>query len=357
MKPKFRARELWLFAPFLLIGAAALYWGRVEQVSQPGASEMFVSDVRVEAAPGYYQEKGMSHRVTVTVSHRWPRPKWWNQHHGNIAGLDVLHPETPSVFARSPNAGDYLEGGEVLTIMRAGKNKQLPPRYGGNYLGVGFDGTNYVSTNYFDLALIPKEWGAVTLHGLYRVATRHQVALTREVRRAGATVPFAPNRDSQAQMLAIDASPFLPLTTSGPGTKPLVEDNCQFQITLRDLRSPQERAEGTTVSIYDLELQDETGKIYQPYLTPGFTQGGRGYSDEERAQWAPGEQKVAADVSLAPSFVTKGRLRLRGKVLLNYHWPLKFEVELPPRVLKPAPYNRANRFTIPLWREGKPIKP
>ena len=65
MRQRIKARELWLFAPFLLMGALAFYWARVEQVSAPGASKMFVSEFAFDPAPGYWQEKGYSHEVKV----------------------------------------------------------------------------------------------------------------------------------------------------------------------------------------------------------------------------------------------------------------------------------------------------
>ena len=148
MRQRFRARELWLLVPFLLIGAAAFYWGQQEKVEALKPQGMFVSDFRVEPAPGAQQEVGMSHRVTVTVSHSLPKPTWWGGPVTTFATIDALQADKPHPLSAGQTAAQYPALGNAITIVRDGKTKKLPPKYGTDFMDFRFDGTNYVSVNY-----------------------------------------------------------------------------------------------------------------------------------------------------------------------------------------------------------------
>ena len=125
MRQRFRARELWLFAPILLIGAFAFYFARVESVSAPGKSQMFVSNFQFAPASGRWQEKGYSHRVKIEISHPWPRPKWWGKtmpmraELAPLAPVPVLMPRT-GYFER-----DYLRSGGTLALVNSDGTESL----------------------------------------------------------------------------------------------------------------------------------------------------------------------------------------------------------------------------------------
>ena len=200
MRQQFHARELWLFAPFLLIGG---------QVGAPLAREMFVSDVEIEPAPGYYQSLGFSHRVTVKVSHPWPRPAWWDQKYPVGTLIDPLKPKQAIPPDRLFTPAQYKAKGETLTIVRDGKQREVPAKYLGRYYDFRFDGTDYISVNYFGLSSLPAELGAVELHGLYRLGAEHQVGFEREVRKAGETISVMPNKKPGARLVRVYAGDFI----------------------------------------------------------------------------------------------------------------------------------------------------
>ena len=357
MKQRFKARELWLFAPFLLVGAAALYWGRVERASGPNGRGMVISDVKVEAAPGYYQEKGMSHRVTVTVSHSWPRPKWWGAAYQQVSGIDVFHPEKPSPPSRGLTPNQFLEMGEALTIVRAGQTKPLPTRYGGNFVGEAhFDGTDYVSVNYFDLNSIPQQWGAVTLHGLYRIGGAHQVALKRPIREAGETLTVAPDKNMGGRLFKIDATPFYTTTYAFAPAK--TTQTCSLWFNLDGLvASPNSDGKVARLKVYDVKVRDETGKLLTPNVASGLKQNWSGSINEAGKSPDATQANTVTSLEFSPTLVTKGRLTASGKVSINNRWPIPFEVKLPPRVVQSTGLTGPDRFSFPLWRDGKPAKP
>lgn len=324
MKPNFKARELWLLLPFLLVGAVAFYWQRVERVSAPGVRGTYVSSVKVEPAPGYYQEKGLSHQTTVTISHPWPRPKWWGGPYHSISGIDALQTEKTYPISRD------LARGEAITIVRKGKTKQLPIQYGGNYMNFRFDGADYVSVNYLGLNAIPREWGAVTFHGLYRIVGQPQLILKREVRKAGEILPVAIDKNPGARLVKVTASPF----TTGPcepgSGAGCLRDEVNLTVQIRRTQPSALPPEKQSIRT-DVEIEDEAGVIYPPWTTPGFNlEFGEAAPQQSAGQEFPLEERIIG-INLEQSLRTQGKLKVRGKVSVDNRWPIPFEVKLPPR--------------------------
>ena len=331
MRQRFKARELWLFAPFLLIIAGALYWARVEQVSGPNGSLMHVSEVKVEAAPGYWQEKGMSHRVTVTISHPWPRPKWWGQHfyYRQIEG--VLHPETARLSALVRDPIQAVATGESFTVVRDGKTVQLPTEYIGEYPDFEFDGTNYVSANYLNLSALPQSWGAVDIYGLYRIAGEPQLSLKRQIWESGGTLKVTPDKNPHAQLIKTTIEPFYILKSGNT-----LYDSCSINFFVRHFDVPV--GQSADFRIYDVELHDKNGKIYRDVgssifgvtqFVPVVAEGTKLREDEDAK---------GLSISINRFFALTDDLKIKGKISADDHWPLSFEVKLPPRpaVMPPA---------------------
>lgn len=356
MRQRFKAREFWLFAPFLLIIAGALYWQRIEQVSKPGAHGMYVSDFKVEPAPGYWQEQGYSHQVITTISHPWPRPKWWGQQFGMQLSLFPLHPEKFQSTIKGSKRDQYVEAGAVLTVKQNGKVAPYPKNQSSISYNVRFDGSGYVFEHRIKGSEIPTDLGAVTFRGLYRIADNGLLPIAREIRKAGETLPMKPNKNSGARLTAINATPFFVSQSSRSGGKVVKEDNCWVQFHLRDMKLPTTQTKSSAIAVYGIEIQDETGKIIRPYSTKGLTQGTMSGHFTATTPLPADEKLTGIDLDFDPQLKTKGRLILRGKVSFNWNWPINFEVTLPPRDQAQNSLSRTNAYSIPLWRDGKPVE-
>ena len=364
MKQRFRARELWLFAPFLLIGAAALFYWRWERVTPALERGMHVSDVTIDAAPGRYQKFGLSHRATVTISHPWPRPKWWGQH-SNYSGFITATGYTKLKPAqRKALAPNVLSSGEAITYIKDGKARALEPKFGGNTNDFRFDGTNYVSVDYFDLNDVPPSLGALTLHGAYAIAGQPVLAFQREIRKAGASLAIPLDKDAGAQLVSVDASRFFASTSKRLPGKPRPRQTCALRLVVRDGAGGASGGQKANLIITDVEVRDASGAKFRPDFTAGL-EGNQGARDDaEMRAYQALDNSLKSDelqsfysVDVAPSLQLKGRLTLRGQISMNDRWPLPFQVTLPPRPNKPAPPGGMVQFAVPLWRDGGPVKP
>lgn len=321
---------MWLLLPILLIGAVALYFGRVEEVSKSQAPGIFVSDFQVEPAPGFYQAKGLSHRVTVTLDYGGPKPKWWGVGPNNIIGIDALHPENKMRIPGGQTPTQLLMIGEAITVKRAGKTKRLPGKYGGNTVDFRFDGAHYISVNYLGLGAIPKEWGAVTLHGLYRIKGQPQLLLKRQVRAAGQSLALAPNKNPGARVAKVTTSPFRSVMARSLTGANVRQDETRVEVQIIRTRPSALPANEQRVTC-EVEMTDEKGVVYQPYSTPGFMMSWSSTMNQGSSGVSPVIQGQSLGLGLEPSLHTTGRLKLHGKVSVDEGWPLPFEVDLPPR--------------------------
>ena len=323
MKQRFRARELWLFAPFLLILAGAFYWARVEKVSKPGASGMFVSEFKVEAAPGYWQERGFSHQIVTTVSHPWPRPKWWGQHYGKdahyVGPVDALAPEKSSGVKNGVMPAHILAEGIALTVERNGKAVPVTRETIDDSLHFRFDGKHYIFTNYVKLSSITPSQGAVTMRGACYIEGQPHFAFRDEIRKAGEILPMVPDKNPRAQLLEISAR---------------LSEDTRYQVDVLALIRRDEGVGRNQIlcPVYDLEIVDGIGKIYplpDNNIYVGLSAWGGGYYRER-------ENQLARNEFLRYFYLKKdGKgqmwppLKLRGKISVNDAWPIPFEVKLP----------------------------
>ena len=357
MKQRFKVRELWLLVPFLLLGAGAFYWQRLERVSAPDARGMHVSDFELKTAPGYWREKGYSHEAQITISHPWPRPKWWGTTGSVQSQCDPLHPEAPQRLIRGTTPADYMAPGAALTVVRDGKSVRWPDKYAAQSDGIGFRDNQYVVTQRLKLSAIPTQAGEVTFHGLYRIVGQPQISLKRGVRKAGQSLPMPNGKNPGARIVEINATPFVRATGTAPGGKTKKEDICWIQFQIQDLKSPLLPPQEARTVIYDVEVEDENGQIIRPYSTKGFTQGTMSDAKTKGETLAADQRRGGVGLNLDQVLPTTGRLTMRGKVSLDWEWPMSFEVTLPSRRSSQSFISEAGVYPIPLWRDGKPVEP
>ena len=334
MKQRFRAREMWLIVPFLLIIAAALYWGRVEQVSKPGASEMFVSSCEFGSAPGYWQDQGYSHEVKIKVSHPWPRPKWWGEQVNGSYNLFPVNFKKPNFLPIGPVNDRWSQGGGALIVNRNGK--QWPWRSRGFDISFdrGFDGTNYTFRHLIKKSAAFEEPGEITFRGLYRIELGQPFSVTHLVRKQGEILPPPIPHAANVQIRRVKLGSFL--SSTGPNQSNVIvrEDVAQVHVVFRRIPSQPKIADKMLTRIYDVEIVDEEGKVYRSSQRGEFRFQELQFSATEnrlRKQLAPDEDVASINAFLDPYFRPKHKLKLRGKISVDEGWPLRFETALTPK--------------------------
>ena len=317
---------------------------------------MYVSSFKVEPAPGYYRERGLSHRARLTLSHPWPGPKWWGKHFFEQVKVDPLHPERSGVVAPKPKRPELFEAGAVVTATDAPQTAVWPQN--GSVMGSwpSFDGADCVLDYFIGAEQMPAPPQALTFRGLYRLAGSEPLEVTREIRGPGQRLAISPDRNPRAKLWGIDATPWTPENRNPSSKNPLILDHCEFQFTMIDTRVPPIKDAQVPVVIYDVELQDESGRKWSGDSTSGLTLSWSYYDERAKKSWPAGQQLKIMSLGLAPAFKTQGKMTMRGKVSMDANWPIHFQVTLPPRVVAPLSDVMIGNFSIPLWRDGRPIK-
>ncbi len=372
MKPRIQARELWLLLPFLGIGAFAFYLQRQEGVGASDAQGLRVSDFRVETAPGYWREKGYSHRVSVAVARGWRRPAWWGQCCDNSAHNDALHPQ------RFPDLGGALASetivtGGTLTFGQGARRHEWPAPDASLGAGAGaperhkFSDDQYHFEQFVKLSAVPQNAGAVSFRGLYNLADSSNLTLDRLVRAPGQIVTMNPDRAPGAAIVEASATPFFRVLAPAPGRPKSGQDKCQIGVIVRDMtasaassQTPSSQTPSSQTAraeFSDIELHDAHGTIYPPPAGGMKPAPAGGPSFVYNRAPGAGEQKLSFALWMNRNFVGPDRLWMRGKISLDERWPLVFDFPLPPRsqavVLAPA----SGPYSIALWRDGRPVKP
>lgn len=345
MKPKIKMRELWLFAPFLLIIAGAFYWQRVERVSKPGASGMYVSGFEIEAAPGYYQEQGITHFTTVKVAHFWPRPRWWGNFSNRNFPLDPLHPATLNSVPPDLPREKLDASGAVLTLKSAPHNIVWPKGNRPMNSWPSFVEGEYIYNYSLRADELPAPPQALDFRGVYRLAGSEPLTVTRSLGKSGETLSTKVDKSPGGQLISIDALPFFESTSYPRGKTPIVSDICYVYFLARTSEA-NDKHKAPALQIYDLLVRDEKSKIYRDYAPKGFSLGYGGASTSiEKAQLRPNEVLTFVAVNIERATPTAGELTLSGKVSISQHWPIPFRIKLAPRALS----GRENTG-IPEWR-------
>ena len=356
MRPKFRARELWLFAPFLLIGALAFFWSRREKAVPPNASGLSISRIKVEEAPGYWREKGYSHRVRVTLAHRFPRPDWWGECCKSSARNDALHPQRfPDLHGELASETAVLGG--ALTIGAGAQTREWPAPQTPAPTNYTFADGVYQFDSYVKLSAVPRAAGAVTFHGLVNLADSSNLIFDRQVRAPGQTFTMNSDRSNGLKIERADTTPFFHVIAPFKGQPKSGQDKLQIGVVVRDTMFDADApAAAEAVEFYDIELHDASGTIYPP--PPGGMNpppaGGKSF-DYFRAT-KDDERDLTFDLWLNRNFIGPDLLWMRGKISLDKRWPLVFDFPLPARSHAVAAVAAGDAYSIPLWRNGAPVK-
>ena len=275
MGQRFKARELWLFAPFLLIGALAFYWQRAGNVSAPNAHWTTSSTVKVEAAPGYYQEQGKLHHVMVTLSHPWPRPLWWGKRYSLVTTLDPTDVERGALRPLGQVGGlgeaSAVRNGVLFSTRDAKNVVTMPTKQGVLNATPRFDGDKCTLDYYLNLDNIAAPPQPLTLRGAYIFGGSSPVEVEKLIRKAGEKWNFKVDKNPGADLLSVNAaSRFYQSSRQAVGKPVEYSDFTNVFFLLRPkLAVADEAKQQNFVKVYDLEIQDEKGKKYREYKPSG----------------------------------------------------------------------------------------
>jgi len=320
MKRPLKAREVaFVLLPALALGGFGWYQWRVEQVSDGRA--MFVSSVQLlPETRGSYQATGTTHRLVGTVDHPWPRPRWWGKPYSMSAITDGL---ASNDDLRHVCVGvrpeECLSFGHSLTTTASGR-KEYKVQGTTNWAPSNtFEDGHYIFTHELAVANAPTNQGAITFHGLYRIAGQKPIRVTRTVRKAGEVIPFKPNNKPDGRVLSILAMPF-PKRMGEPTGEQWAD--VIFSITSTPA------GHRVSSSIGHLQLRDAAGKVFNSYDTPGFS---NAWGDATNRKVNDGISKPLVALRLSNSLKTTNPLTLSGTVSIDDGWPIPFSVRLPPR--------------------------
>ncbi len=337
MKPKFKARELWLFAPFLLIGGLAFVWQRAGKVSSPTDYWTTTSTVKVEAAPGYYQEQGKLHRVTVTLSHPWPRPRWWGKSYSLVTGLDPTDVERSALRPLGQVGGlgeaRAVRSGALFSTRDAKNAVTIPPKQGILNATPRFNGDKCTFDYYINLNSIAVPPQPLTLRGAYIFGGSSPVKIEKLIRKAGEKWSFEVDKSPGADLLSVNAaSRFYQSSRHAVGKPVEYTDFTSIFFLLRpELAVTDESNKQNFVRIYDLEIRDEKGRKYREYKPYGVFFSETNFIKPAANQVHSGEILYQLSTEIDNKIPTSGALTLTGKISVAEHWPLLFKIKLPSR--------------------------
>ncbi len=330
MKRPLKAREIaFVLLPALGLGGFAWYQWRVEQVSSPQSNELFVSSVAVTPNSAYSVFEGRSHTLTVSITHPWPRPKWWGRGYESNSVLNPLAPH-PQPSQNNPyplmrrDQFAFLASGGALTYQSNGQRKRIALAQKTHYSGYGQWGNgDCVFTHSLDLEKVPMSYGALTFHGIYFVNGQGPVRITRVVRAAGEHLVFNHSRNTNGSLIFARAAPFEALFY----TKPPVD---QCVVTVRFSHPARADGKPTDLSLSDsyVELLDATRNVVKFDQTK-VTLAWRG--DDDKFPNTPTQSARVMMVEIDRTLALRQPLTLHGKAFINGGWPIPFSVKLPPR--------------------------
>lgn len=330
MKQRFKARELWLFAPFLLFGVAALLYWRWEQVTPTDKRGMYVSKIERTPATAREVSLDMSHYVTVTLSHSWPKPRWWGEKSLKQWILDPLAPEKPPIPYDASTFDTMIAGGATLTAREGGKIK----RFDGNFRPmpgyISIDGSNYVVKHPVSLHKVPPNLGAVEFRGIYQMTGTQVRQISRVVRAAGEKFPPT-DKDPGARVVSIAATPWKKEHVIGMNNVPEIYDSISIVLILKHTKSVAQTAKKNKVSASINGVDDEANSNI------GYTLGLSRPQDEPKISLKPNQSSTVFYLSLDERDKTRGRVIIKGKASADDRWPLSFELKLPSRPAATAP--------------------
>ena len=350
MRQRFRARELWLFLPFLLIGALAIYWARAEKSDPPNAQGIFVSDFKIEPSPGMWRGDGYSHQVTVTLFHRGKRPDWWGNRTAIQSPVGAFQTSDFYFGSAKKDPTHAMAFGSTLFFTRDGKKVAWKPPGQSTTLNGRFFDDHYIFLHQVSLAQAPQHLGEIGFRGLYVIGEQEPFVVERTLRVAGETVPPTPATRAGIKLLDVDATGFYAMTGPNRSGAIATVDTCDMRFTVRDFEAPPANAELPQMSIYDITFTDENGKKLDPMANQGFSQfWTMDLADQTRMN---GQRTGVIGVEMTRQFKRKGRLRCRGKIAIGQSPAIAFDVILPPRQSRAQNAGGLVNFPVSLWHNG-----
>ena len=332
MKPKFKARELWLLAPFVLLGAGALYRQRLEKVAPIHAPGFHLEKFRMERASPYLASQGYSHKLTLTFYDSTPFTLGPGNTITQGGGNDALHPYAPFYYPQTPaQMRNQLTGGQALTVASQPPNQKEHSQMAPDFV---WKDHQCVITQYLRLDSVPRDKGAVTFHSAYWILGRPVFVVKRVVRAANAPAPPPVDHTPGAKIVQVVATPFR-ASPCGPGSKPgCLQDEVEVDVAFRRVRALSPAKDKQRIAIDNIAIIDNQNRIYRPDWMTNFSVAVPFKSptlDALKSQVAPDNSVAGVTPQLYQSFQTKGRLTLRATLSVDGRWPIPFEVALPPR--------------------------
>jgi len=318
MKRPLKAREVALvLLPALALGGFGWYQWRVETSGKRG---MFVSSVQLLLETrGSYQATGMTHRLTVTIDHPWPRPRWWGKAYTRDVTINALSSdEQLNHLILGARKEDCLMSGYALTTT-ASAHKEFSVEGATNWATAGiFSDGHYVFTSELPLAKVSAKEGAVTFHGTYFIWGQKPIRVTRVVRKTGEVIVFKPDRNPNGRIVSTKTNPFSKRGSTGGQATSITS-----WVVERAIGKP----DNATIVMNNIQLRDGSGRVFKIYSTRGceFSVG--------VAQDAPDPnvQQPFVEIGLSPKLKTTNPLTLSGTISIDDGWPIPFSVRLPPR--------------------------
>ena len=323
MKPKFRARELWLFAPFVLIGAAALFYWRWERVNPPDKRGMYVARIERTPATGREESGGISHHVTVTLSHGWPRPLWWGERTDEPYLLDPLQPTKPATLYYGAQSDKSFASGGLATGIRGGKEVVFESQYTASPGVISFDGTNYRVEHSLPLRGAYQGAGEVIFKGLYRFKNSKLVEAQKIVRASGELFPPI-DKNSGLRVVATKFSPWKKEQIIDENNVLVTTDEIFISVVVEPTLPLVSEAEKHELNGTSTNAKDEgaTDFAYTTY---------EGKEPSPKIALKPGQISKTFHLAIDEKDATKGRITIEGELWMDGRWSLPFKVKLPPR--------------------------
>ncbi len=330
MRQRFKARELWLFAPFLLIGVAALFYRRWEQVNPPEKRGMYVSKIERTPATGRDEAMDVSHYVTVTLSHSWPKPRWWGEIDETPLSLDPMNEKRPPTVYYTPKTNIKWAAGGIITALRPDKTVFVDAISTGYPRIVQFDGQNYKIKHPFNLRGVSPKLGKVTFRGLYQFKNGDLVRAQKVVRAAGEKFPPV-DKNPGVKLVSIEATPWKNNPMGAVSNLSKTSDLTAIKIIVEPILPLASKTKKPELNCTITDMNDETTGV------SGYTTYGTGFPEEPKISLKPGQIGKVFNLSIDAQDKTKGRITVKGNVYLGDRWPIPFEIKLPPRPAATAP--------------------
>ncbi|RYX85943.1 hypothetical protein EON83_04090 [bacterium] len=320
-RPLTRKEVSLILLPTLGMGAFAWYLHRVDEAGTHG---MVISNFGISPETrGYEQSRGVTHRITFTVDHPWPRPRWWGTQ-SEFNGVSRLNADplrsdgdklpTPQGVTIEPE--NTILFGAALTTPAQKKNFHVWPR---SETTSTFENGHYVFLFKANLAQIPPQAGAVTYHGLCRIAGQQSLRVDKVIRPQGQKTQLSLNKDTGNAKITVSTRPFITFTNA--------PDSVYY---VDFLVSHPPTSDNREVSISDCDYVIVDGKGQRTKINLGQI-GPINYVAGQISRQSPTQTKYYIAIYVGPKYKSAEPLTLSGKISVDEHWPIPFSVRLPKR--------------------------